>query len=133
MNQIKKICATTLVISLFTFTTVFAYHFRGYQCRNVGYGNQPVLSDPLYKIISSGDWVVSCTQNPDNARMKYEIVNSENQVRGNGTTTSYTFGPLELSSSGQEGHYYKERITKMSSNPLKAYLIESSWDADANQ
>lgn len=135
MKRKSKLQCSSMALAflLFSTITVSAYHFRGYFSRNVGYGNQPAYSDYVYKINSSGNWVLQVTKNSSNADMKYELANSEGQIRGSGKTSSSTFGPIELSSSGQAGFKYKLKATKMSNNPLKAYSVEANWDTDVNK
>lgn len=121
-----------VLLQFLLFPPAHAYNFRGYFSRNVGYANGPAYSDFLYKVVYHGNWVVSCIANSKSANMKYEIVNSNNEQRGLGVTSSTTFGPRELTCTGEAGYKYKLKVSKTTSNPFAAYPIEAYWDTDAN-
>lgn len=64
--------------------------------------------------------------------MIYEIVNSNNETRGQGLTTNQTTGVRVLSCSGVAGYKYRLRVRKATSNPVAKYLIVANWDTDKN-
>ncbi|AWZ47668.1 hypothetical protein C3495_01880 [Clostridiaceae bacterium 14S0207] len=134
MKKKAKCAILTIAIMGSAALTVSAYHFRGYFSRNVGYGNRPAVSDYVYKMQSSRNWVLNVTSNKSSKSMRYELVNSNGENRGTGKTSSGTFRPTELSCSGQQGNKYKLKVTKMADhNPMKAYSVIANWDTDANK
>lgn len=129
---VLKVFALSMISVLLLTTSVFAAHFRGTFSRNVGYGNLPAYSDNVYKVVTDGNWMFKVNSNPSISEMNYAIVNSNKETRGASRNTSGTGTIYRLSSSGSAGHYYKLRVKKTSSNPLKAYTIQADWDPDAN-
>lgn len=127
-----KFLGLSMVGLLLFCTPVLAAHFRGTFARNVGYGNLPAYSDKVYKVVENGNWMFIVNENKSIAEMNYSIVNSNNETRGASRNTSGTGTIYRLSSSGGAGYYYKLRVKKTSSNPLKAYTIQADWDPDAN-
>src|SRR3712207_8326163 len=87
MNKKAKCAILTIAIMGSAALTVSAYHFRGYFSRNVGYGNRPAVSDYVYKMQSSRNWVLNATSNKSSKSMRYELVNSNGENRGDRKST----------------------------------------------